>query len=68
MSRPTDAYSARLDVLRKGILGWYEENARSYFPWREGSVDPFHTLVFEMLVHQTFARKIVPVYLALVDK
>src|SRR5437763_789419 len=56
----------RIRALRRGILEWYEANRRD-FPWREAR-DPFHTLVAEMLVHQTFARKIVPVYIALVEK
>lgn len=54
----------RLRAVRQEVLAWYETNARDHFPWRKQPVDPFHTLVFEVLVHQTFARKIVPVYLA----
>ncbi len=68
MSPTTDKYSARMEAVRSRVLDWYQENARDYFPWRQQPVDPFHTLVFEMLVHQTFARKIVPVYLALVER
>ena len=68
MSEPVEGDSHRIGVVKRKILEWYGENARDYFPWREEPVDAFHTLVFEMLVHQTFARKIVPVYLTLVER
>ena len=68
MSPTAKGHPGRVDAIRRGILGWYGQNARDYFPWRQEPVDPFHTLVFEMLVHQTFARKIVPVYLTLVER
>lgn len=47
-------------------MRWYETNRRD-FPWRQ-TTDPFRILVSEMLLHQTFARKVVPVYQALVEK
>lgn len=64
----TPANPTRLDAVRRGVLEWYATHARDYFPWRQRPVDPFKTLVFEMLVHQTFARKIVPVYLTLTER
>lgn len=64
----TPGGAERLSTVTQGVLSWYGTNARDYFPWRKQPTDPFHTLVFEMLVHQTFARKIVPVYLTLVER
>lgn len=58
----------RIKIVRRRILAWYQTNRRDHFPWRKQPVDPFHTLVVEMLVHQTFARKIVPVYLTLIER
>lgn len=42
------------------ITSWYKDNGRE-FPWRE-TADPFKVLVAEVLLLQTFARKVVPVY------
>lgn len=39
---------------------WHRTNARE-FPWRE-TRDPYAVLVAELMLHQTFARKVVPVY------
>ncbi len=50
--------------IRKGfqnaIISWSRENGRE-FPWRK-THDPFRVLVAEILLHQTFARKVSPVY------
>lgn len=46
--------------FREGLLTWAEKNLRE-FPWREQS-SPYHTLIAELLLKQTTAEKIVPVY------
>lgn len=49
-----------VQVFRRKLLRWYAANGRS-FPWRE-TADPFAILLSEILLHQTWARKVVPVY------
>lgn len=57
----------RVRAVTQGLLAWYEANRRDFFPWRRAG-STFHVLVSEMLLHQTFARKVVPVYLSLVER
>ncbi len=42
------------------LLAWSEVNSRT-FPWRRAK-DPYKICVAEIMLHQTFARKVVPVY------
>ncbi len=46
--------------FRKKVLEWFSENERN-FPWRETD-EPFHVLIAEIMLQQTFADKVVPVY------
>jgi A/G-specific adenine glycosylase len=47
-------------TFRESILDWYEKNGRGYF-WRETS-DPYKILVSEIMLQQTNADKVSPVY------
>jgi len=51
---------------RQAIIGWGYRHIRE-FPWRWVN-DPYKVLVAEILLAQTFARKVVPVYLEIVQK
>lgn len=51
---------AQKRYFRAGLLAWYEANKR-FFPWRETN-HPCEVAVAEILLRQTFARKVVPVY------
>ena len=48
--------------FQKAILGWYVSNSRS-FPWRETD-DAYRIAIAEIMLRQTFAEKVVPVYRA----
>ena len=48
------------------ILSWHTANSRHY-PWRE-TPDPYRVLIAEMLLQQTDAPKVVPVYSAFVER
>lgn len=52
--------------FRNNLLSWAEDNLREY-PWRKTD-SPYHILVAEILLQQTFADKVVPVYEAFVEK
>ncbi len=52
--------------FRKKLLSWSKINLRS-FPWRK-TKNPYRVCVAEIMLHQTFARKVVPVYKAFVKR
>lgn len=47
-------------------MKWAKGNLRD-FPWRK-TTDPYKVCVAEIMLHQTFARKVVPVYEAFVQR
>jgi len=47
-------------------MKWAEGNLRE-FPWRE-TTDPYKVCVAEIMLHQTFARKVAPIYEAVVRR
>lgn len=55
-----------LGQFREAILRWYRENGRS-FPWRE-TRDPYRILVSEMMLQQTQTQRVVPKYLAWLER
>ena len=57
----------KAEVLRDFFIKWYAEHGRS-FPWRDEGVSPFGMLVAEMLLRQTTAVKVVPVWLKFLDE
>jgi len=56
--RPTMA--TRLASIREKLAVWSKNNKRK-FPWRKNTL-PYNVMVAEILLQQTFARKIVPVF------
>lgn len=58
--------SADLDQFKKIILDWYRENGRS-FPWRE-TTDPYRILASEMMLQQTQTQRVVPKYIAWLER
>lgn len=57
---------SRAVFLRRAISKWGAGNLRR-FPWRR-TRSPFRVCVAEILLQQTFARKVVPVYTALTTR
>lgn len=53
-------YKRDVVSFRKNILEWYSSFGRTY-GWRTDS-DPFHILVAEIMLQQTFADKVEPVF------
>jgi len=50
----------RVRWFRQRLRRWHRNHFRT-FPWRQ-TRDPYAVLVAELLLHQTFARKVIPVY------
>lgn len=55
-----------MEEFREALQSWAEENLRE-FPWRE-DVTPYQVLVAEVLLQQTLASKVEPVYEEFVDR
>jgi len=52
-------------AARKALLEWYRPRARAY-PWRRGRPDAYRTLVSELMLQQTQAPRVVPIFDAFV--
>lgn len=52
--------SQKIKVLREKMLGWFEENART-FPWRE-TKDPFKILIAELMLVRTKSEQVEQIY------
>lgn len=57
---------AEIDEFRAGLLSWGDGRLRE-FPWRTTD-DPYQVLVAEILLQQTLASKVEPVYAKFVDR
>ena len=52
-------------AARKALLDWYRPRARAY-PWRRGRPNAYRTLVSELMLQQTQAPRVVPIFEAFV--
>ncbi len=52
--------------LQSFFRSWYRSNGRE-FPWRDKSVSPFGILLAEMLLRQTRADQVIPVWTRLIN-
>jgi A/G-specific adenine glycosylase len=62
----TEASPAELPALREALLGWYDA-VRRPLPWRE-TADPYAILVSEVMCQQTQVARVVPRYLAWLER
>lgn len=53
-------------LLREAILDWALTNTRD-FPWRK-TTDPYKICAAEIMLHQTGAHKVVPIYQKFIDR
>jgi A/G-specific adenine glycosylase len=60
-----DVVDSKAKYIRSRLLRWSISYGRS-FPWRETD-DPYKICIAEILLQQTFARKVVPVYGRLIE-
>ena len=63
---PVDGDTDIRDVRNQLLLTWYSENGRD-LPWRT-STDPYRVLVSEVMSHQTQIGRVVPAYLAFIER
>lgn len=53
--------------IRNLLLNWYAKHGRAHLPWRE-SRDPYRILVSEFMLQQTQVDRVLPKYLAFVER
>lgn len=54
-------------TFMKALLDWYEKDGRHDLPWR-ASRDPYNILVSELMLQQTQVSRVVPKYLAFLER
>src|ERR1700757_3208894 len=57
---------SRVWAVQELLLAWFERNGRK-LPWRE-THDPYAILVSEVMLHQTQVARVVPRYLAWLER
>jgi A/G-specific adenine glycosylase len=60
-SGPMKANPSKEQFLHDALLAWFATNRRC-FPWREGQIDPFVSLVTELLLQRTRAEVVATFY------
>jgi A/G-specific adenine glycosylase len=58
--------SERISAFQKRVLNYYRRQGRS-LPWRE-TTDPYRILVSEIMLQQTQVDRVIPKYLAFIDR
>jgi A/G-specific adenine glycosylase len=51
----------------RAVLDWYQPRRRTY-PWRRARPDPFRVLVSEVMLQQTQAARVVPAFVAFLER
>ncbi len=60
-------FSQRKKAFQRKILQWYAKHQRSHLPWRK-TTNPYHILVSEIMLQQTQVGRVIPYYLAFIQK
>jgi A/G-specific adenine glycosylase len=55
------------EELRAAVLSWYRPRRRAY-AWRRGRRDPYRTLVSEVMLQQTQAARVEPIFVSFLDR
>ena len=65
---PTSAshYRCNLDAVEEALLAWFDEHGRD-LPWRK-TRDPYAILVSEVMLQQTQVSRVIPRYLAFLER
>lgn len=56
-----------MQKFRQYIHNWFEIHARQHLPWRQ-NYHPYNILVSELMLQQTQVERVIPKYLAFMDK
>ena len=61
-----DLSPSRVGTIREGLLRWFEQNRRD-LPWRH-TRDPYAILVSEVMLQQTQVDRVIPYYIAFLER
>lgn len=64
--RSQNSKQKKINVLRRKILGWFKKAGRD-LPWRKTS-DPYAIVVSEIMLQQTQVDRVIPKYLAFLER
>src|ERR687898_3247479 len=63
---PASSTTKQIEAVRAGLLAWWHANRRD-LPWRH-TRDPYHILVSEVMLQQTQVERVIPRWLAWLDR
>jgi A/G-specific adenine glycosylase len=66
MTKKAKATASKEQFLHDALLDWFVEMRRN-FPWREGQIDPFVSLVTELMLQRTRAEVVAVFYPVLLE-
>jgi A/G-specific adenine glycosylase len=58
----------QIKAFQKLVLDYYQANGRHHLPWRTTHTTPYHILVSEIMLQQTQVERVIPKFLAFMDK
>jgi A/G-specific adenine glycosylase len=58
----------QMKAFQQIVLDFYKENGRHHLPWRTTHTTPYHILVSEIMLQQTQVERVVPKFLAFMDR
>lgn len=59
--------TAQINKFQAYILRWYAMHGRHTLPWRQ-TTNPYHILVSELMLQQTQVERVIPKYLAFLER
>jgi A/G-specific adenine glycosylase len=59
---------SHIKAFHQIVLDFYKENGRHHLPWRTSHTTPYHILVSEIMLQQTQVERVIPKFLAFMDK
>ena len=65
--RRSDDDASRRDRAQESLLAWYAREGRAGLPWR-ATRDPYAILVSEVMLQQTQVERVIPKYLAFLER
>ncbi len=67
MSRKSGQNSLKLRALKRTVLSFYKKEGRHALPWRT-THDPYHIAVSEVMLQQTQVERVIPYFLAFLQR
>ena len=62
----SDLNQEKIELFHEKLFTWFSENKKDY-PWRK-TMDPYWIMVSEFMLQQTQTGRVIPKYLAFIEK